>query len=325
MAVELCPRPRPHRDPRADARALLARPDGRRVRGRVPAGAGHAARGSLAFGSWHPAPARRPHRSTTSTADDLDATHDPGPDVARARLEAAALDEAATEPLAGPSGHRIRVGTASWTDPTMTAAGVFYPTDASTAEDRLRLLRVALPGRRGGRDVLRAPLAPAVGAVGRADAARLRVRHQGARAADRPADGDEAAAEGAPRGAPRDARGEVTAVREGPARASSWPRSGASSRTASRRSPRRASWARSSSSTPSGSSPRPRTATRSGRRRRPSSRSGCGSPWSSATQSWFNEKNVGADAALPGRRARPAGHGRRAAGVQVVACRRSSR
>ena len=71
------------------------------------------------------------------TADDLDATHDPGPDAARARLEAAALEEAATEPLAGPSGHRIRVGTASWTDPTMTAAGVFYPTDASTAEDRL--------------------------------------------------------------------------------------------------------------------------------------------------------------------------------------------
>ena len=71
------------------------------------------------------------------TADDLDATHDPGPDVARARLEAAALDDAATEPLDGPGGHRIRVGTASWTDPTMTAAGVFYPAEASTAEDRL--------------------------------------------------------------------------------------------------------------------------------------------------------------------------------------------
>ncbi|HEU0244064.1 MAG TPA: DUF72 domain-containing protein [Candidatus Limnocylindrales bacterium] len=71
------------------------------------------------------------------TADDLDATHDPGPDVARARLEAAALDDAATEPLDGPGGHRIRVGTASWTDPTMTAAGVFYPAAASTAEDRL--------------------------------------------------------------------------------------------------------------------------------------------------------------------------------------------
>jgi uncharacterized protein YecE (DUF72 family) len=71
------------------------------------------------------------------TADDLDATHDPGPDVARGRLEAAAIDDAATEPLAGPTGHRIRVGTASWTDPTMTASGVFYPTDADTAEERL--------------------------------------------------------------------------------------------------------------------------------------------------------------------------------------------
>ena len=71
------------------------------------------------------------------TADDLDAAHDPGPDVARGRLETAAIDDAATEPLAGPTGHRIRVGTASWTDPTMTASGVFYPTDADTAEERL--------------------------------------------------------------------------------------------------------------------------------------------------------------------------------------------
>src|SRR5689334_2458503 len=72
-----------------------------------------------------------------TTADDLDRAHDPGPDVARERLERAALDDAATEPLQGPAGHRIRVGTASWTDPTMTAAGVFYPTAADTAEERL--------------------------------------------------------------------------------------------------------------------------------------------------------------------------------------------
>ncbi|HEX5827342.1 MAG TPA: DUF72 domain-containing protein [Candidatus Limnocylindrales bacterium] len=70
-------------------------------------------------------------------AEDLDPRHDPGPDAARARLQAAGLDDAATDPLDGPAGHRIRVGTASWTDPTMTAAGVFYPADASTAEDRL--------------------------------------------------------------------------------------------------------------------------------------------------------------------------------------------
>jgi uncharacterized protein YecE (DUF72 family) len=72
-----------------------------------------------------------------TTADDLDRAHDPGPDAARERLERAALDDAATEPLQGPTGHRIRVGTASWTDPTMTAAGVFYPSSADSAEERL--------------------------------------------------------------------------------------------------------------------------------------------------------------------------------------------
>ncbi len=80
-----------------------------------------------------PGAASPPH----APADDLDAVHDPGPDAARARLEAAGLEGAATEPLVLPSGHRIRIGTASWTDPTMTASGVFYPADASTAEDRL--------------------------------------------------------------------------------------------------------------------------------------------------------------------------------------------
>lgn len=74
-----------------------------------------------------------PHRP----ADDLGPEHDPGPDAARTRLGSGALEDAATEPLALPSGHEIRVGTASWTDPTMTAAGVFYPADADTAEERL--------------------------------------------------------------------------------------------------------------------------------------------------------------------------------------------
>jgi uncharacterized protein YecE (DUF72 family) len=83
----------------------------------------------------------RPSRSGETLehrpAEDLDAAHDPGPDVARERLEAEAVEGAATEPLELPSGHRVRVGTASWTDPTMTAAGVFYPPDADTAEERL--------------------------------------------------------------------------------------------------------------------------------------------------------------------------------------------
>jgi uncharacterized protein YecE (DUF72 family) len=74
-----------------------------------------------------------PHRP----ADDLGPVHDPGPDAANARLSGEAVEDAATEPLEVADGHRIRVGTASWTDPTMTAAGVFYPADADSAEERL--------------------------------------------------------------------------------------------------------------------------------------------------------------------------------------------
>ena len=60
--------------------------------------------------------------------------HDPGPEVANERAEAHAA--AAREPLTVERA-TVRIGTASWTDPTMTAPGVFYPPDATTAEDRL--------------------------------------------------------------------------------------------------------------------------------------------------------------------------------------------
>ena len=60
--------------------------------------------------------------------------HDPGPDAAGARAEPHAT--AARQPLT-VDGATVRIGTASWTDPTMTAPGVFYPPDAGTAEDRL--------------------------------------------------------------------------------------------------------------------------------------------------------------------------------------------
>jgi uncharacterized protein YecE (DUF72 family) len=62
--------------------------------------------------------------------------HDPGVGVARRRAEEVAGD--AAEPIRLGDGHVVRVGTASWTDPTMTAAGVFYPEGASSAEERLR-------------------------------------------------------------------------------------------------------------------------------------------------------------------------------------------
>lgn len=61
--------------------------------------------------------------------------HDAGVDTARERAEAAG--DAARAPIRVGRG-QARFGTASWTDPTMTAPGVFYPRGASTAEDRLR-------------------------------------------------------------------------------------------------------------------------------------------------------------------------------------------
>ena len=61
--------------------------------------------------------------------------HDPGPDVAGER--ALAVAGAAEMPLVTPAGATIRIGTASWTDPTMTAPGVFYPRGSDSAEERL--------------------------------------------------------------------------------------------------------------------------------------------------------------------------------------------
>lgn len=62
--------------------------------------------------------------------------HDPGPVTAHERSDAVGGNAAA--PIAGVRGGSIRVGTASWTDPTLTRPGVFYPRGATTPEDRLR-------------------------------------------------------------------------------------------------------------------------------------------------------------------------------------------
>jgi uncharacterized protein YecE (DUF72 family) len=82
-----------------------------------------------------------PRRSTGPELErapppDLDIVHDPGPSAEPRRIQTLPEDVAA-EPLALPSGGAIRVGTASWTDPTMTARGVFYPDAADSAEERL--------------------------------------------------------------------------------------------------------------------------------------------------------------------------------------------
>jgi uncharacterized protein YecE (DUF72 family) len=69
--------------------------------------------------------------------------HDPGPDRAAARV--ADAESVAAEPIELEGRSRILVGTASWTDPTMTAAGVFYPTGADSAEERLQYYASTFP------------------------------------------------------------------------------------------------------------------------------------------------------------------------------------
>lgn len=76
---------------------------------------------------------------TTTTTD----PHDPGPSGAAARAEPVA--NAASEPIEVDGRGRILVGTASWTDPTMTAAGVFYPSGADSAEERLQYYASTFP------------------------------------------------------------------------------------------------------------------------------------------------------------------------------------
>ncbi len=68
--------------------------------------------------------------------------HDPGAEAARRRAEEA--DDAGRSPIRVGKGE-ARFGTASWTDPTMTAPGVFYPPGASSAEERLRYYASQFP------------------------------------------------------------------------------------------------------------------------------------------------------------------------------------
>jgi len=63
----------------------------------------------------------------------MDTRHDPGPEAARARE--APLSDVGRIHIEGAD---VRIGTAGWTDRTLTAPGVFYPPEARTPEDRLR-------------------------------------------------------------------------------------------------------------------------------------------------------------------------------------------
>jgi uncharacterized protein YecE (DUF72 family) len=68
--------------------------------------------------------------------------HDPGVEEPRRRAEEAG--DVARSPIKVGRGE-ARFGTASWTDPTMTAAGVFYPRGVDTAEERLRYYASQFP------------------------------------------------------------------------------------------------------------------------------------------------------------------------------------
>ena len=75
--------------------------------------------------------------------DRSNGSNDPGADAAGARAED--VENAAATPLEIGGGGHIRIGTASWTDPTMTASGVFYPGSATTAEERLQYYAATFP------------------------------------------------------------------------------------------------------------------------------------------------------------------------------------
>lgn len=73
----------------------------------------------------------------------MDAAHDPGTDAGLERTAATGLD--AVHELRAPGGARVLIGIASWTDPSMTARGVFYPPKTTTAEARLRYYSARFP------------------------------------------------------------------------------------------------------------------------------------------------------------------------------------
>ncbi|MFI5257257.1 MAG: DUF72 domain-containing protein, partial [Gemmatimonadales bacterium] len=81
-------------------------------------------------------------------APDLTPVHDPGFRDAAVRAEralAATPPEQVGAPLIRTGDHEIRVGTASWTDPTIVRGNVFYPRGVSSAADRLRYYAEQFP------------------------------------------------------------------------------------------------------------------------------------------------------------------------------------
>lgn len=107
-------------------------------------------------------PRRQPPVVAAQVTRDLDTpgawdvVHDPGVTAARNRAHAAQVQDGSVEATthddvstvvhlpqrafatAGARGDVVRIGTASWTDPTILQRGVFYPDGVHTAEHRLR-------------------------------------------------------------------------------------------------------------------------------------------------------------------------------------------
>jgi uncharacterized protein YecE (DUF72 family) len=93
-----------------------------------------------------------PRAAPPRPAPDLAPAHDPGFAAAGDRAEHAVASlppGVAGAPLSGrgqPSARgEIRIGTASWTDPTMVRGNVFYPRGVSSAEERLRYYAEQFP------------------------------------------------------------------------------------------------------------------------------------------------------------------------------------
>jgi uncharacterized protein YecE (DUF72 family) len=71
-----------------------------------------------------------------------DRVHDPGPDVANERRDSVDGVASTRQRIRGAD---VLIGVASWTDRTLTAPGVFYPTSVKTPEDRLRFYSSRFP------------------------------------------------------------------------------------------------------------------------------------------------------------------------------------
>src|SRR6186997_962885 len=84
-----------------------------------------------------------PNTAPKSTGFPEGGAHDPGADLAGKR--AGEVLDAAVQPIELKGGATVRLGTASWTDPTMVAGNVFYPPGADTAEERLQYYASQFP------------------------------------------------------------------------------------------------------------------------------------------------------------------------------------